>query len=79
VDRLGCCNWHGLSLPSEEGAASAALQLANGLAIALATGVGGALIGRGTTAALLTPGLLLQPMITLAVLSVTVLAARRLS
>jgi MFS family permease len=63
----------------EEGAASAALQLAGGLAIALATGVGGALIGRGTTAALLTPGLLLQLVITLAVLSVTVLAARRLS
>jgi MFS family permease len=62
----------------EEGAASAAMQLANGLAIALTTGVGGALIGHGEAATAISSGLFVQLALTIAGLGLGVLAARRL-
>jgi MFS family permease len=63
--------------PGQEGTASAALQLANVLGVAVGAGIGGAIIGSaGTTVSL--SSLLIQDIAMIGVLGLTALAASRL-
>jgi MFS family permease len=63
--------------PGQEGSASAALQLANVLGVAIGAGIGGAIIGNtGTTVAL--SSIIIQDVLMIGVLVLTALAASRL-
>jgi MFS family permease len=63
--------------PGQEGSASAALQLANVLGVAIGAGIGGAIIGNtGTTVAL--SSIIIQDVAMIGVLLLTALAASRL-
>ena len=63
--------------PGQEGTASAALQLANVLGVAVGAGIGGAIIGNaGATVSL--SSIIIQNIAMIGVLGLTALAARRL-
>jgi MFS family permease len=65
--------------PGQEGTASAALQLANVLGVALGAGLGGAIIGNANVGAVASQsGIIVHDIAMVGVLALTALAARRL-
>jgi predicted MFS family arabinose efflux permease len=65
--------------PGQEGTASAAMQLANGLGIALGAGIGGVFVGSASAGGSVSvQGLLTQDLLMISVAGLAVLAAQRL-